>query len=180
MHRNTVLIIIVLTVIASLLVGINVGKRLSGELPQLPIASPQVLVVTSPSPLATPLPQPVAFELKDCGVAFTYQNDFTLTEASRGAQLTRQHTATPGAQMTLEQINVACSEEIPRPPLKKDRIEVATVAGLTVNLYHDASAKDGTPLDAVIFTHPKNGLDIAILGFGTAFNRLLQTLKLLP
>lgn len=183
MHRNTVFFIIILTVLASLLVGINMGKRISGGEPivtQLPIPSSQPKIIyTSPTPIATNSAQTVTYAFTDCGISFSYQNDFTLTESSQGAQLTRPIAKTSTTKEP-ETINLACSGQIPRPPLARDRIDTATVAGLTVNLYHDASAKDGTPLDAIIFTHPKNGLDVAILGFGEAFKKLVPTIRLLP
>lgn len=170
MHKNTVLLIIALTVIASILIGINIGKRLNPSSNIFPSPSP-IVVISSPFPTPTQVPVPTTYDLTDCGISFQYESNFLLTEASRGAQLTNKQSE--------EQINIGCSEKIPRPPLTKDKIEVATVAGLKVNLYHDASAKDGAPLDAVIFTNPQNNLDVAILGFGEAFNQLLTTLRLL-
>lgn len=178
MHKNTIIVIIILAVVASLLIGINLGRKI-GKVQTLTNPSPSAVLVEIPSPSpsvdAQPSPPPktsVLYSLKGCGISFAYDTEYTLQIASRGAQLTHATDAN-------NKISIACQADIPRPPLTEERIEDATIAGVQTVIYHDASAKDGLPLDAVIFTHPKNKLDIAILGFGEAYDRLLQTVEIL-
>lgn len=167
MHRNTAILILVLAVIAALLIGLNIGKTIN---PQQQLAPTPQLTTPAPSPL--PENQITEFTMPECGLSFRYTNDFSIETATQSARLNSKINKD-------EHINVACATQIPRPPLTPENIDKATIAGLTVNLYHDASAQDGSPLDAVIFTHPTNGLDVAFLGFGDAFNQLLTTVKLL-
>ncbi|RJR15310.1 hypothetical protein C4579_02490 [Candidatus Microgenomates bacterium] len=167
MHRNTAILILVLAIIAALLIGLNIGKTINPQ-QLVPPPQPSAAVAT-----ALPDTQTTEYRMEDCGLSFRYSNDFSIETATQSARLNSKTNQN-------EHINIACATQIPRPPLLPELIQEATVAGRTVNVYHDASAQDGTPLDAVIFAHPTNGLDVAFLGFGEAFNQLLTTVKLLP
>jgi hypothetical protein len=85
-----------------------------------------------------------------------------------------------------QSVAVTCQDEIPRPPLTSDKIEVQVLynesqtASATARLYHDATAKDGTPIDELIFRHPKTGMDVFIAGFGKTFDAILQSIQLIP
>ena len=75
-------------------------------------------------------------------------------------------------------IAIACAPEIPRPPLPPEKTEKVNVAGIETTLYHDVSAKDGTPIDAIIMDHPKNPkLDVGFFGYGEGFKKLLSTIS---
>ncbi len=165
MHRNTVFFIGFLAVLAAVLVGINIGRR-------IPQVSPTLI---PPSPISSPASlQPVVSlsnqadsRLEICGLSFSYEPGFTLKQSSNAAELAGSN----------ETIRVVCTAEIPRPPLPPEKMEEITLDGVKTTLYHDASAKDGTPLDAVIFKHPKKDLDVGIFGFGGGFKKLVQTIK---
>ncbi len=172
MHRNTYLVVTFLAVFAALVVGVNLGKRLS------PAAGP------TPTPLPTislaPTPTTATYTNEACGFSFTYPTTLTLTDnATSGALLV--HTTDKD-----QSVAVACEEEIPRPPLTADRIESlliyneAKTASVSARLYHDASVKDGTLLDELIFQNPRTGMDIFIAGFGEIFDSVIATIKLLP
>lgn len=161
MHRNTLLLVAFLAVIAALLIGINVGRSLTKT--------------TQISP--TPLPSPTIgyLQASSCGVSFTYPNFLKGMESSTsGAILV--NTTNPN-----DSIVIVCQEDIPRvalPPEKIETISISGVASVSALLYHDTSQKDGTPIDKLIFTHPKTKLDVFVAGFGTTYQQLLQSLKL--
>lgn len=169
MHRNTYLVITFLAVFAALVVGVNLGKRLSIA----PSPTP------SPTPAASPTPTTEVYTNEACGFSFTYPTTLSRADATNSALLIHRTDQT-------QSIAVACQEEIPRPPIPADKIERRTIyneaktASISARLYHDASAKDGTPLDELIFRNPRTGMDIFIAGFGDTFNQIIETLKLLP
>jgi len=113
-----------------------------------------------------------------CGISYLYPNTLRPFESSdSGVVLT--HTTKPE-----ESIVIVCQADIPRVPLTDDSIEPMVIraatgsASASANLYHDTSAKDGTQVDKLIFTHPKTKLDVFIAGFGATFNQLITTIKL--
>jgi hypothetical protein len=169
MHKNTLLFVAFLAVIAALLVGFNVGRSLS--LSQVPIPSP--------TPDITPTPTLATLVGTSCGVTFQYPNTLTaLSSTASGVILT--DTKNPEGSIV-----VVCQQEIPKVPLSPENIESVTIqsatgtASVSAKLYHDASAKDGTPIDKLIFTHPNTGLDVFIAGFGPVFQQLIASLKIL-
>jgi len=152
---------IALALIAMFLFGLNIGRFIPRSTSLIP---------------ATPTPTPVAtaesrtYTISGCGVSFSYTNNQTLTEASMAATLTTEGIS--------NKIAIACAPEIPRPPLPPAKIEDTEVAGIKTKLYHDAAAKDGTPIDAIIIDHPKNPkLDVGFFGFGEEFKKLLNTVS---
>jgi len=60
-------------------------------------------------------------------------------------------------------VRIACAEEIPGIPtaVAPDNMTIDGAAGY---LYHDASAKDGTPEDDLRVHHPKLVLDLSVRG----------------
>lgn len=176
--RNTFILISVLAVSAALLLGINIGRKFgTGQTAPLPSAvNYQPIDLTQGGKLSSPIPSssgsPLNVKTKSlsCGISFISPANFSLTEASMAAQLTNNNTQ--------ESIRLVCTSEIPRPPLTPDKIEDITVAGIKTKLYHDASAKDGTPVDVVIFKHPQNNLDVGLFGFGDNFKEFLNTVNL--
>ncbi len=168
MHRNTYLVVIFLAILAALIVGVNIGKKLSPSTP---------LIVSTPTPV--PTPQAIPYTNNFCGFSMEYPKTFTILENASGSAILNN------PQNKAESITITCQKDIPRPPLTADKIESVsfpTTTGATVSakLYHDASVKDGAPIDALIFRHPKNTMDIFIAGFGDTFNKAIQTITILP
>lgn len=164
MHRNTLLLIIFLAIVASLVVGVQIGRQIN------PSSQP------TPTPLAlSPTPQePILLSHNNtyCGFSFSYPNTHTLTLGASGSAVLANSSET---------ILMACQEDIPQPPLTQERIDEATIAGVTdAKIYHDASPKDGTQIDALIFHNPNNGLDVFISGLGPTFTQIITTIQLLP
>lgn len=175
MHRNTYLLVAILAVVAALLTGINLGRR---------FAPPQQSTQTeAPSPVPSqtqPTLTLIPYTNTVCGISLQYPNTLTkLDNASGSAILTN-------TQNSEDSIAVACQEDIPRPPLPAEQIESMTVwnttktASIAAKLYHDASPKDGTPMDALIFYLPRINMDVFIAGYGSTFDQILQTVRLLP
>lgn len=172
MHRNTYLVVSILAVLAALVVGVNVGRKIS---------SPNTNPVPTPTIASSPptQPQPQTFTDSPCGFSVQYTNDFTLTENASGSAVLQN------AGDKNKSIIMTCQRNIPRPALPAENIEslsIPTTGGATVSakLYHDQSSQDGTPIDAVIFTHPTSKLDIFIAGYGDAFNSLIKTITITP
>jgi len=171
MHRNTYLLVTVLAVFAALVVGVNLGKRLTPT--EAPNPSP------TSTPIAAPTPAIATYTNEACGFSFTYPTTLIRTDATNSALFVHKTDKD-------ESIVALCQEEIPRPPIPPDNIERRTLyneaqtASISARLYHDASAKNGTPLDELIFRNPKTGMDIFIAGFGETFNTIIKTVKLFP
>ena len=171
MHRNTYLLIIFLAVFAALVVIVNFKKHLDK------IVHPPL------STVVTPTNPPVALKLNPytnaiCGISFSYPDGLTKLENASGSAIFMN---TASQQDSLA---VTCQKNIPRPALAPDKIEskyltdTTGTASVSAKIYHDTSAKDGTPVDALIFTNPHNGMDIYVGGFGDAFNQAVASIKL--
>lgn len=164
MHRNTYLLVIVLAVFAALLVGVNIGKRLQKQLPAPPVPTP------------TPSITIQTYVDTYCGFSLSYPSDYTVLENASGSAILNN----PADKM--QSITMTCQKAIPRPALTADKIESFPIpeGSISATLYHDSSAKDGTPIDALIFRHPTNGMDCFIAGYGSAFDAAIKTLHILP
>ena len=168
MPKNTLLFVSLLAVIAALLVGINIGRSLPPQ---------SIPVVPTPTPLVTQTPTTMVAG-SACGITFQYPSTLTAMESSTSG-IILANAKTPG-----DSIIVICQDDIPRVALTPDKIETmkilsaTTAASASAKLYHDASAKDGSPIDKLVFTNPKTGQDVFVAGFGTTFNQVIGTLKL--
>jgi len=169
MHKNTLLFVSFLAVIAALLIGFNLGRAT----PQLSNTPTQSL-----TPIPTPRPTLGYVSASTCGITFTYPNSLTPMESS-GSGIILIDSEQPDTSIV-----VVCQEEIPRIALTPDKIETMTIqsstgsASVSAKLYHDVSGRDGTPLDKLIFVHPKSNLDVFVAGFGPVFQQLIASLKL--
>lgn len=169
MHRNTVLLIIVLGVLAAVVVGVNIGNKLH----------PTKQTGSTASGAPSPTPPPTLYDDTACGFSVMYGPDFTLQEnASGGAVLNKGNDQS-------QSIVMACQKDIPRPALPLNQTEKLYFpdengASVAAMLYHDTGAKNGTPVDAVIFTHPTRKTDIFISGTGPLFEAVVKTVRILP
>ncbi len=168
MPRNTFLVVSFLAIVAALVLGVNIGKRLTNP--------PTPTLVTTPAPSPTPTVIPLTtYTSKTCGVSFEYPAEFVKQEASESAGAIF---ADPNDIKSM--IIFACQKDIPRVPLPPEKIETMQIGSASAKLYHDASSKDGTPIDKLIFRHPKNGLDVFLAGLGPVFTRAVSSFKILP
>lgn len=169
MHRNTYVFVVILAVFAALVTGINLGRKLG----RTEIA--QVIQPTPQSPL-TPTPQvtPTSFTYRNeaCGISLEYPSNMTVVaQASNSAIIS--------GETSEEAVVITCQKEIPKPLLQPNRIETVMIGSTSATLYHDVSAKDGTPIDKIIFTHPKNRMDVLVAGIGAPFETIRTTLQIL-
>ena len=172
MPKSTLAFLIFLAVLASLLFGINIGKKLgvSQYLAQLvPTISP-VPTTSVQKPTATP--KISVYTDKYCGFSLSYPKNFIEQKSESTGSAIIANSDYPD-----ESIITACQEEIPKPPLTPEKIEDITIDGVKTLLYHDASSKDGSPRDEVIIKHPTLNHEIIIAGFGPAFNEAVSSFK---
>jgi hypothetical protein len=162
MHRNTYILLVVLAVVAALVVGVNVGRRTQTQL------------VQEPTPTVTQSIQLTQYTSTACGVSFSYPNTLVqLDSATKSAIFA-------GNEGNAQAIILTCQSEIPRPAIPQEQTESMTIGTVSATLYHDTSAKDGRTIDILIFTHPATQEDVLLSGFGTSFEGVIQSLKLLP
>jgi hypothetical protein len=158
MARNTLLLVIGLAILAAAVVGVNITRK-----------KPENQAKTQ-APLK-PV-SPATFTSDSCGIRFEYPPSFLKAE-------------TPDTNAIFtdafgNSISLVCQKDIPGIALPDDKIETVPLGNVPAKLYHDASAKDGTPVDKLIFTNPKTGLDVFIAGYGVGFSQVVSTLQVLP
>lgn len=202
MPKSTLYFIFALALIATLLIGINIGKNISSQttnntstslsaskeqITNLPISSPY----PSYSPSATLQPttdirQPTprirsgqatssgssTYTDSSCGFSFSYPGGYLSSNTVNGKSVILTD---PDDES--QQIIGACEDEIPKPPLSPEKVESIIVDGVTTNLYHDADSQSGKPRDEIIVRHPTNGKEIIIAGFGDTYNAALASFK---
>lgn len=158
MHRNTFLLVVFLAIFAALVIGVNIGKRGAST--------------AEPTPI--PTQAPVTQHYSGCGITLEFPTTLTLMDSASGSAVLIDKTNTD------QSIVIACQKDIPRPAVSTDAIETLNIGSTSAKLYHDASPKDGSKIDELIFTHPKTDLDVFIAGFGETFNAIIKTVTLLP
>lgn len=167
MPQNTFIFVSILAVIAALVVGVNVGRTFSRTEEAI------VPVALHPTPMATPTPMPMTYSNSYCGISFQIPKSFLILDTASGSAVL----SNPADGR--DSIIILCQSGIPRPPLSDDKIESITIASVSARLYHDASAKDGTPIDKLIFRHPVKRMDVLLSGFSSTFQHLIQSLSIL-
>lgn len=178
MHRNTYLLITILGIFAALVVGVNIGKRLTNNTPNGNPATTPASATFTPTPT---IKQTMATLIDSvCKITLQYPDTLVKVSSATGSALLADATTNE------QKLVMVCQNDIPRPPLAADRIETRYLtdtlgtASVSARTYHDASQKDGTPIDQLIYRNPKTGLDIFIAGYGQTYNDIIATLKLLP
>lgn len=175
--KGTVLFIFLLSITASLLIGFNFGKKFN---PNLKLVLPAPTIIVTPSLMPAPTINldnitssvSASFNDKSCGISLRFPAPFKIdkNETAKSTIITN-----PGNSNDI--IAVACLNNIPKPPLPEDKIEDIKLGGVIAKLYHDASSKDGSPRDEVIVSHPTNGMEVIIAGYGKTFNAILASFK---
>lgn len=170
MHRNTAALTAILAGLAVMVIVINLKNAISPQAPPPVTPTPTVELLT---PTEAPL---ITYDDTECGVTLAYPPQLEITES------TTSGTIFSDPEHPQDTIILACQYDIPRVPLAEERIEELTIPGrdgvssASANLYHDASPKDGTPIDKLIFTHPVNDMDIYVAGIGEVYDRMIKSL----
>ena len=167
MPKNTRNLIIFLTVFAALVVGVNFGRMMFPK-SNPPVNNP----VANPTPRVTPKPELLRYESFVCGITFQYPKTLTKLDIETGGAMLVDGKNPPNS------VAVACQKDIPRPALAADKIENLTIGSASAKLYHDVSAKDGTPVDKLIFTQPAKKIDVYVSGYGENFTTVISSLNL--
>ncbi len=171
MHRNTYFVVTFLAVFAALVVGVNIGKKFTG----------QSNVSIKPTPQASPTPTPPqlsTFTSSKCGASLTFPDSLTKLEDGSGSAVLVDEADTK------QSILITCQGSIPRPPLDPNKIVPIYVlystgtGSVSAMLYHDSSAKDGSPVDDFIVRIPKTTMDFYLSGYGTIFNDVVKSIRL--
>ncbi len=172
MHRNTYLLVSMLAVLASLVVGVNIGRQFRPtDTTQFQTSLTPTMSPTQPTEATTSSTKPYRNDV--CKVAFDYPGNFTLFESASGSAAFTGPTTNDGILLT-------CQKDIPRPGVTRENTEDIRIGSVAAKLYHTQSQKDGTPIDSLIFRHPGTKLDFFLAGTGDAFRKLISSVTLLP
>ncbi|MBI5621195.1 hypothetical protein HY949_05410 [Candidatus Gottesmanbacteria bacterium] len=170
MHRNTLLLVSALAVIAALLLGINIGRRFQSTNGNTTALTPSVPPVPSGSPAAAHVKSYVnAF----CKIAFEYPVSLTVFENASGSAAFTGKNADEGILLT-------CQKDIPRPSFSLDDTEALRIGSVAATLFHTKTASEGATIDSLIFRHPATRLDVFLAGSGEAFRKLISTISIVP
>lgn len=193
MAKTTLIFIFSLAIIATLLIGINIGKNLNLSSEELASStSPTLTLVPSQNPSPTIAKTVTGSGFIESKIYTTKEESSTttFTNGSCGFQFSYPgsyiHEQTQNQNSVIfvnpnnqdELIAAFCAENIPRPPVSPENIEAIILDGQPANLYHDQDQK-GNPRDEIIVRHPKNGLEIIIAGYGEVFQNVLSSFKFL-
>ena len=168
MHRNTYLLVIVLSICAALLIGINLGKKLTKPAGKEPLTG-------SVTPTLIPTPSILTYSDTYCGFSLNYPSNFTVLENASGSAIL--HNTADASQA----ITLTCQKNMSLPirttlNVKTFSIQTANGTSISAKLYTDSIAS----IDAVMFRHPVNGMDAFIAGIGNTFDAAIKTIKILP
>ena len=170
MHRNTLLLVGTLAVIAALLLGINIGRRFQSTNGNTTALTPSVPPVPSGSPAAA---QVKSYVNAFCKIGFDYPAGLTVLENASGSAALSGKSAEEGILLT-------CQKDIPRPPSSEGDSEDLRIGSVSATLFHTRTASDGASIDSLIFRHPATRLDVFLAGSGETFRNLISTIQLLP
>jgi hypothetical protein len=163
MARNTFILVIILAIFAALIVGVNIGRKVQNP-------PPKIITNNLPTPTPTIKINVINYTNTTCGISFSYPDTLTKMDSADGNAMFID------SKNTINSVALACQKDIPRPPLTADKIEKITIGSVSASLYHDASAKDGTPNDKLIFTHPNTKKDVYIAGYGDPLKIIISSI----
>ncbi|MBI3380089.1 hypothetical protein HY029_05015 [Candidatus Gottesmanbacteria bacterium] len=181
MAKGTVIFLFILTIIATLLLGINIGKKIG--ISQSTMGNQQLIITPSPTIKITPtiLATPSATMKKStgtttytdrrCGFSFSYPGSFIKEKSVNGQATILADPEDPNATIV-----ATCDKSLPRPPVTSDKIESITLDKFAATLYHDQN-QDGTPRDEVIVKHPTSSMEIILAGYGDIFQKILTSFQ---
>jgi hypothetical protein len=183
MAKGTVIFLSILAVIALLLLGINIGKKIGTP------SSSNITQTTQPtlynSQPTVYVPSPTVAPTVANQSTITNQNMSTFTDSSCGYSFSypgsfmRQETVNKKSAIYVDPNNpknviaATCETTLPRPPLSS---ETVTLAGVTGTLYHDTDT-NGNQRDEIFVKHPTSGMEIVIAGYGEIFQTIRSTFK---
>lgn len=175
MAKGTIIVLSTLAVIALLLLGINIGKRIGSPAPVTP---PPTIVTQQPTPTTEIAQSTTAnqsgtstFTDNSCGFSFSYPSSYMKQQTANKSSVIYVDPNNPKIAVA-----ATCAATLPRPPVSSDKQEIVTLAGVTGTLYHDTDPS-GNPRDDIFVKHPTNGMEIVIAGYGETFQTIRSTFK---
>lgn len=186
MSKGTAIFIAILSAIAFLLIGINIGKglRVNDEI-QLPKPNPPEI-----RPTETPIPSPTLIYIEntlvtpitsdktphtyidaDCAMTYSYPGTYIKTLPTNERSTIFADSNDPDTV-----IATSCMKKLPRPPVSSENIEAISVDGIAATLYHDKT-QSGSPRDEIIVKHPTTGLEIIVAAPPDVLQNLLPSLQ---
>ncbi len=186
MAKGTIFFLFFLAIIAVLLFGINIGKKLEKsqvsvmpsptnyqlQTTNYPTTFPTLSFIPNASNSAVLINGKYVYSNLNCGYEITYpQNWLRLDYDGRSIGLSNT-SSSPSSNLA-----IICAPNIPKPALSADRINEYKIGTISAKLYHDASPKDGSPLDEIIAKIPDKNMEIFIAGFGPTLTEILSSFK---
>lgn len=167
MSRNTFLLIILLTVIATFLTVFNIQKSIHPE--RFSAIQPIISVTATPTP-----PQQLSYKNSYCGISLTYPSSLALQEGATGSA------AFVDAYNDQNTVTLTCQKKIPTISLAPEKIDMSTVAGQPARVYHGLFGNNATPLTITTFHNTKTNVDILVSGATDTFTGIVKSIRLLP
>lgn len=179
MAKATVLLLFVLSILAALLFGISIGKKIANS-PNKPATTPTQSL--QPTPTLTPYPTNTTtqesglttFTNPSCGYQITYPQNWVKIESDTQSVGLDNPSATSSGK-----IAIICAANIPKPSISPQDIDNYRLGTVSAKLYHTTS-QNGSPLDEIIAKIPGKKLEIAIAGFGPTLTTILNSFKFIP
>ncbi len=184
LHRNTFIVFLALAIIATLLLGINIGRKitsLSSAQPTVlsqtaatatPIATAQPTASANASPSATLGPEVKLQPYRNagCGYSVDYPASWQFEEFDIfGTNLV--NSANPS-----EKITIVCASDL-QPPTDSSPTREILLSAVPAVYFADQKAADNTVADAVFAPIPDTDKTIVIAGKGTVFNTALASFQ---
>jgi hypothetical protein len=207
MAKGTIITIFILSIFATLLLGINIGKRIGN--PQTVISNQNPAISGQQSPLrqgyegqAVISLIPITTHLISPTSTLPISKIPTIKMQQKISKLSAYSDKKCGFSIAFpssyissktendksvifadqedpkKMIAFVCDTSIPRPPVTSENIEAISLDGQPATLYHDKNS-DGSERDEVIVRNKNNGLEIIIAGFGEIFQQALSSFKFL-
>lgn len=175
MAKGTIIVLSTLAVIAILLFGINLGKKIGNPVP----ATPSPTIETQQPTLTVDITEPATsnqsgtstYTDQSCGYTFSYPGSYLKQKTANQKSIIYVD-----ANDSKKSIAATCAATLPRPPVADDAKETVTLDGVTGTLYHDKDPM-GNPRDDIFVKHPTNGMEIVIAGYGETFDTVRSTFR---
>lgn len=165
MARNTTIFVGALAIFATVVVGVNLGRA------SLPHTNTDVTPTQTPNPTPKPTGALLLYTDPTCQVSLQYPDSMVATRIETGGAIFTD----PGSK---ESLSLLCQKSFPKPTGPDMTVNVIPVGSISASLYNHVQSSEGTYMDKLIFTHPKNKLQIYLAGPTRLMDLMTGTLSL--
>jgi hypothetical protein len=173
MHKNTLIVVIILTVFTVLVAGVNilhwVSPSQNEKIPTTVMHEPTVNI----TPIASPTAEMLSYADRKCGISISYPKTHSITEDANG------DTQFLIIDQPVETVILHCQKTITPPAVTAENIRDYNISSISAKIYTDVKPSEGKPGEKLIFRNPLNNLDIQISGAGEAFRLIIASIKVL-